>query len=145
MTRGLKTACKFGRASKPCKPKGLLHHLRNTARLGETLRRRDTLDFDQRTDAAAVHFKESPPHSAFDWHEARERQYVITLAGTLEFTTRDGEKCIIHPGEVLVATDTAGSGHKWRLIDDQPWRRCYVVLKPNAPDLFMPLTAPDKI
>jgi quercetin dioxygenase-like cupin family protein len=63
----------------------------------------------------------------FDWHEAPERQYVITLAGTLEFTTPDGEKCIIRPGEVLVATDTAGSGHNWRLIDDQPWRRCYVV------------------
>jgi quercetin dioxygenase-like cupin family protein len=104
-----------------------------------------TLEFDQRTDAVAVHFKESPPQSAFDWHEAPERQYVITLAGTLEFTTRDGEKCIIRPGEVLVATDTAGSGHKWRLIDDQPWRRCYVALMPGAPDLFTPVTASGKI
>ncbi len=103
-----------------------------------------TLELDERTDAVAVHFKESPPHSAFDWHEAPERQYVITLAGTLEFTTRDGEKCIIRPGDVLVATDTAGSGHKWRLIDDQPWRRCYVVLKPGAADLFTPITASDR-
>jgi quercetin dioxygenase-like cupin family protein len=69
-----------------------------------------TLASDQRTDAVAVHFKESPPHSAFDWHEAPERQYVITLAGTLEFTTRDGEKCITRPGDVLVAADTVGSG-----------------------------------
>ncbi len=104
-----------------------------------------TLAFDHRTCAVAVRFKESPPHSAFDWHEAPERQYVITLAGTLEFTTRDCEKCIIRPGEVLVATDTAGSGHNWRLIDDQPWRRCYVVLKSEAPDLFIPVTACDKI
>jgi hypothetical protein len=36
-----------------------------------------------------------------------------------------------------VATDTTGTGHKWRLIDDQPWRRCYVVLRPGAPDLFV--------
>jgi quercetin dioxygenase-like cupin family protein len=99
-----------------------------------------TLTLDQTTDVAALHFKESPPRSAFNWHEAPERQYVITLAGTLEFTTRDGETCIIRPGEVLVATDTAGTGHKWRLIDDQPWRRCYVVLKPGAPDLFVPKT-----
>jgi quercetin dioxygenase-like cupin family protein len=95
-----------------------------------------TLTRDRRTDVAAVHFKESPPHSSFDWHDAPERQYVITLAGTLEFTTRDGETFIIHPGDVLVAADTAGSGHKWRLIDDAPWRRCYVVLKPDAADLF---------
>jgi hypothetical protein len=37
---------------------------------------------------------------------------------------------------VLVATDTAGTGHRWRLIDDAPWRRCYIVLKPGAADLF---------
>jgi quercetin dioxygenase-like cupin family protein len=95
-----------------------------------------TLRLDRRTDVMAVHFKESPPHSSFDWHDAPEPQYVITIAGTLEFTTRDGETFIIHPGDVLVATDTAGSGHKWRLIDDAPWRRCYVVLKPGAADLF---------
>jgi hypothetical protein len=60
-----------------------------------------TLTLDRRTDVAAVHFKESPPHSSFDWHDAPERQYVITLAGTLEFITRDGEKFIIRPGDVL--------------------------------------------
>jgi quercetin dioxygenase-like cupin family protein len=95
-----------------------------------------TLTLDRRTDVMAVHFKESPPHSTFDWHDAPEPQFVITLAGTLEFTTRDGETFIIRPGDVLVATDSTGSGHKWRLIDDAPWRRCYVVLKPGATDLF---------
>src|SRR5262245_2036280 len=79
-----------------------------------------------------------PPHSAFDWHDAPEPQYVVTLAGTLEFTTRDGEIFVLRPGDVLVATDDVGSGHKWRLIDDQPWRRAYVVLKPGARDLFVP-------
>ena len=95
-----------------------------------------TLTLDKRTDVVAVHFKESPPHSTFDWHDAPEPQYVITLSGTLEFTTRNGETFVIRPGDVLVATDNAGSGHKWRLIDDGPWRRCYVVLKPGATDLF---------
>jgi quercetin dioxygenase-like cupin family protein len=93
---------------------------------------------NDRTDVVAIHFKESPPHSSFDWHEAPEAQYVITLSGTLEFTTRDGEVFIIRPGDVLVAEDTAGSGHKWRLIDDQPWHRAYVVLKPGARDSFVP-------
>ena len=73
----------------------------------------------------------------FDWHDAPERQYVITLSGTLEFTTRDGEQFVLRPGDVLLAADHVGSGHKWRLIDDQPWRRAYVVLKPGASDAFV--------
>ena len=90
------------------------------------------------TDVVGIHFKESPPHSVLDWHDAPEKQYVITLAGTLEFTTRDGEHFIVRPGDVLVAEDKVGSGHKWQLVDDQPWRRAYVVLKAGARDSFVP-------
>jgi quercetin dioxygenase-like cupin family protein len=89
------------------------------------------------SDVVSIHFKESPPHSALDWHDAPVRQYVITLSGTLEFTTRDGEQFVLRPGDVLLAADHLGSGHKWRLIDDQPWRRAYVVLKPGASDAFV--------
>jgi hypothetical protein len=42
--------------------------------------------------------------------------------------------------DVLLAEDNAGEGHKWRLIDDQPWRRAYVVLKPGAEDSFVAKT-----
>jgi quercetin dioxygenase-like cupin family protein len=95
-----------------------------------------TVAENDRTDVVAIHFKETPAHSSFDWHNDPEPQYVITLSGTLEFTTRDGETVVVRPGDVLVATDHVGSGHKWRLIDDQPWRRAYVVLKPGARDSF---------
>jgi hypothetical protein len=30
-----------------------------------------TLMLDRRADVKDVHFKESPPHSSFDWHDAR--------------------------------------------------------------------------
>jgi len=93
-----------------------------------------------RTDVVAIHFKETPAHSSYDWHNDPEPQYVITLSGTLEFTTRDGETFIMRPGDVLVAIDHIGTGHKWRLIDDQPWRRAYVVLKPGAKDSFVAKT-----
>jgi hypothetical protein len=62
---------------------------------------------------------------------------LITLSGTLEFATPDGETFVMRPGDVLVAVDHVGKGHKWRLIDDQPWRRAYVVLKPGAKDSFV--------
>jgi hypothetical protein len=34
---------------------------------------------------------------------------------------------VLRPGDVLLSEDTSGTGHKWRLTDDQPWRRAYVV------------------
>ena len=74
----------------------------------------------------SIHFEESPPNSSLDWHTAPTTQYVITLAGVLEFVTHGGESFTIVPGNVLIAMDTTGSGHKWRLTNDEPWRRAYV-------------------
>jgi quercetin dioxygenase-like cupin family protein len=76
-----------------------------------------------------VSFEESPAGSSLGWHRAPVRQYVITLSGTLEFETRLGETFTLVPGTILLAEDTTGGGHKWRLIDDQPWRRVYVALE----------------
>jgi hypothetical protein len=53
---------------------------------------------------------------------------VITLSGTLEFESRAGERFTIAPGDVLLAEGTTGGDHRWRLADDQPWRRVYVAL-----------------
>jgi len=88
--------------------------------------------------AESILYEESPPHSSLDWHNAPTTQYVITLAGVLEFTTRTGETFTINPGEILVAMDTKGSGHKWRLVNDQPWQRAYVVFKENTKINFKP-------
>jgi quercetin dioxygenase-like cupin family protein len=99
-----------------------------------------TIDLKDRNDVVAIHFKETPAHASYDWHAAPESQYVITLSGTLEFTTPGGETFVVRPGDVLLAEDNIGIGHKWRLIDDQPWRRAYVVLKPGASDSFVAKT-----
>lgn len=85
-----------------------------------------TLDVDEA--AHTISFAESPPGSSLDWHHAPQRQYVITLSGTLEFETRLDEHFTIAPGDVLLAEDTTGGGHRWRLVDDHPWRRVYVTL-----------------
>lgn len=80
----------------------------------------------------AVSFQETVSGGTFSWHDAPARQLVITLSGTLDFQTRAGEHFTLHPGEILLAEDTSGGGHSWRLIDDQPWRRVYVVLGQDA-------------
>ena len=81
-----------------------------------------------RESVRTLHFALTPSGGSFDWHCAPERQFVLTLSGTLEFTNRMGDAQIIHPGDILLAEDTTGGGHRWRLIDDEPWRRCYVTL-----------------
>lgn len=77
---------------------------------------------------ATISFEETAAGSALDWHNAPCRQYVITLSGTLVFETRLGATETIRPGDVLLAEDTAGGGHRWRLAHGEPWRRVYVTL-----------------
>ena len=72
------------------------------------------------------------------WHTAPVRQLVVTLAGILHFSTRDGEDFTLHPGDVLLAEDTTGSGHQWQLVGTDPWRRMYVVLAAGAEVAFVP-------
>ena len=54
------------------------------------------------------------------------------MSGTLDFVTRGGQHFELAPGDVLLAEDTAGTGHAWKLVDDNPWRRIYVVLGQGA-------------
>lgn len=73
-----------------------------------------------------LYFRETSSGGSFDWHRDPVPRFVITLSGTLEFETFLGEKFIINPGDILLAQDNVGSGHKWRLMDDKPWIRAYV-------------------
>lgn len=77
--------------------------------------------------ATSIHFRETPAGTYFGWHTAPDTQFVLTLTGTLEFTVFSGEKFTLNAGEVLIAMDTAGSGHTWQMLGDEPWKRAYVV------------------
>jgi quercetin dioxygenase-like cupin family protein len=99
---------------------------------------RGSVNASSLVDAESIEFKETPAHSAFDWHNDPTPQYVITLSGVLEFATVGGETFTIRPGDVLVAEDHTGSGHKWRLINDEPWKRAYVIFKKGANIQFVP-------
>jgi len=88
--------------------------------------------------AASVSFEETAARGKLDWHTAPVRQLVVTLSGTLDFETRGGQHFTLRPGEILLAEDTVGGGHCWRLIDDAPWRRVDIVLSPGADVPFRP-------
>jgi hypothetical protein len=61
-----------------------------------------------------------------------------SLSGALDFETRNSRHFTLRAGDVLLAEDTAGGGHSWKVIDDQPWRRVYIVLAPGAAVPFRP-------
>jgi hypothetical protein len=87
---------------------------------------------------AHASFQETRSGGTLAWHTAPVRQLVITLSGTLDFQTRGGQHFMLKPGDILLAEDTAGGGHTWKLVDDQPWRRVYVVLGHNVSVPFKP-------
>lgn len=76
-----------------------------------------------------VEFEETPRGQSLTWHNAPRRQLVVTLSGRLEFESKAGEKRIIEPGDILLAEDLTGGGHRWRLLNDQSWRRVYIHLE----------------
>jgi len=78
--------------------------------------------------ASTVSFWETPSGGDYGWHQDPIPRLVFTLTGTLEFEVKNGRRFTIRPGDILFAEDTTGSGHKWWLLDDQPWRRAYVVV-----------------
>jgi len=87
--------------------------------------------------ASSISFRETKSGGTFAPHDAPTRQLVITLSGTLEFKTAAGATFLINPGDILLAEDTTGSGHSWRLTDNRPWRRAYVII---GPDIVVPFT-----
>ena len=91
---------------------------------------------NDRTDVIAIHFEETPPHSSFDWHDAPSRNTSSRFwerSSSPRATAR----------HFLAPRRRAGRHGLWEWtqvagIDDQPWRRAYVVLKPGAGNSFVP-------
>jgi quercetin dioxygenase-like cupin family protein len=83
-------------------------------------------------------FQETRSGGSYEWHHDPVPRFVITLSGTLEFTTKSGATFTMRPGDVLLAQDNSGTGHQWRLIGDDPWRRAYVVYQNGAELGFKP-------
>lgn len=86
-------------------------------------------------------FQETASGGSFEWHQDPQPQFVLTLGGTIEFEVKSGATFTLHPGDVLLAQDDTGTGHRWRLIGREPWRRAYVVYDAGADLHFTPKEA----
>ena len=75
---------------------------------------------------SGVIFREVDPTYDLDFHNAPRRQFVVNLSGSVDIEVGDGSVRRIGPGEILLAEDTAGRGHKSKAVDGQS-RRCLFI------------------
>lgn len=80
-----------------------------------------------------VEFGEAP---SMDWHPAPGRRVIVVLAGSIEVETTDGESRRFEKGDVVVADDTSGRGHRTR-VRGGPARLLFLDVAAGVPaDVF---------
>jgi hypothetical protein len=60
---------------------------------------------------SSVQFQRTPANQFQDWHNAPQRQYVVTVSGRREAEIAGGKRVILEPGRIILAEDLTGKGH----------------------------------
>ena len=76
--------------------------------------------------AKAVLFRNGFAPHIVNFHPAPRRRWVVTLSGSVDIGLGDGTSVTFYPGDVFLAEDTSGQGHKTTPHD---WVRVYVNLE----------------
>ena len=80
------------------------------------------------TKATGVVFRETTGDYDYDFHTAPRRQYVVNLEGEVEIEVGDGTRRILRAGDILLAEDTTGQGHKSRAVAGKPRKSLFITL-----------------
>jgi hypothetical protein len=78
--------------------------------------------------AKAFFFREIPPDWKYEWHNVVCREYVVMISGEAEIEVGSGDVRLFRPGDVLLAEDMTGQGHRTRVIGRKVWRQFFVTL-----------------
>ena len=80
-----------------------------------------TIPYQVAQKATELEFRDSIPDNLAGWHNAPRRQWVVMLAGSsITITCGDGSSRTLAAGDVLLAEDTTGQGHKTVVNDGWP-------------------------
>lgn len=82
----------------------------------------------ERLGATGIIFRKTGPDYDYDWHNAPRRQYIIMLDGAVDVEIGDGTVRRFSTGDILLAEDTTGRGHKSIAVDNQPRLSVFVTL-----------------
>ena len=83
----------------------------------------------ERLPATGIIFRENDPDYDYDWHPAPRRQYILMMTGEIEIEVGDGTKRRFKAGDVLLAEDTTGRGHRSSLVSEGTRRSVFVTLE----------------
>lgn len=84
--------------------------------------------FEVAQKATELEFRNSIPDNLAGWHNAPRRQWVIMLGGSsVTITCGDGSSRTLVGGDVLLAEDTTGQGHK--TVVNTNWPRAMVPIE----------------
>lgn len=83
----------------------------------------------ERIRATGIIFRETGEDYNYDWHNAPQRQFVISLDGEFEIEVSDGSVRRFGPGAIILVEDTTGRGHISRALHKQPRKSIFVTLE----------------
>lgn len=75
---------------------------------------------------SGVIFRQVEGSYDLDFHTAPRRQFVVNLVGEVDITVGDGTTRRLGSGEILLAEDTTGQGHKSQAVEGLP-RQCLFI------------------
>jgi quercetin dioxygenase-like cupin family protein len=81
------------------------------------------------SDAEALAFVELPVGWHGGWHPSPKAQWVICLAGVMEYQAGDGTRFTLNSGKCILTTDTTGQGHASWNAGSEPIRLALVQMQ----------------
>ena len=82
----------------------------------------------EKVDATGIIFRRTGPDYDYDWHNAPQRQYIIMLDGAVDVEIGDGTIRRFSTGDILLAEDTHGRGHKSKAVNNESRTSVFVTL-----------------
>lgn len=79
--------------------------------------------------AESIIFREVEPTYDWDFHHPPQKQYIILLEGEIEIETSNGENRRFKAGDIILAEDTTGKGHRTKNIVQSKRRSVFITLK----------------
>lgn len=78
--------------------------------------------------ATGVIFRRTGPDYDYDWHNAPQRQFILMLDGAVDVEIGDGTVRRFSTGDILLAEDTTGRGHKSKAVNHEPRTSVFITL-----------------
>ncbi len=81
--------------------------------------RGDRSEFAELVPGSGILVRRFEPNRTNPWHHAPGRYAVFSLSGAVDIEVGDGTVRRIGPGDILIAEDLTGQGHKTREVGPQ--------------------------